>query len=338
MATLLITGGTGSFGSTVLKRFAGGSEYDRIIVFSRDESKQHKLMQEFPPPKVRYIIGDVRNYDSVRYAMEGVDVVFHAAALKHVPAGEFFPMEFVQTNVQGSHNVFRAARDAGAKKVVLLSTDKAVYPVNAMGMTKALAEKLVTAYASEKSNTVYTAVRYGNVMASRGSVIPLFVEQIKKGRDITITNPHMTRFMLSLDDAADLVELAVKEGSQGNLFVLKAPAATVQTIADALVEIFKAKTKTRVVGTRRGEKVHETLASGVELVVSDDLGKFYRIHTRLDMEYDQYFTKGEIKPVPHDYSSDRTERLSKDALIDVLMRLPYIERQLKATSWQEPEA
>lgn len=337
MATLLITGGTGSFGTTILKRFATDSHYDRIIVFSRDEKKQYDLLQEFPPPRVKYIIGDTRNYESIRRAMEGVDVVFHAAALKQVPTGEFFPMEQVRTNILGTDNVFRAAREEGAKKVVLLSTDKAVYPINVMGMTKALAEKLMTSYANEDAKTVYTAVRYGNVMASRGSVIPLFVSQIKQGKEITITNPDMTRFMLSLDDAADLVETAVNEGGQGNLFVLKAPAATVQVVADTLISIFKSNVKTKLVGTRRGEKVHETLANGIELLTSDDLGRFYRIHTRLDMAYDQYFKKGEVKAIPEDYSSDRTHILTQAELADMLLKLPYITHQLKVASWEEPE-
>jgi UDP-N-acetylglucosamine 4,6-dehydratase/5-epimerase len=336
MATLLITGGTGSFGTTVLKRYVNDPRYERIIIFSRDEKKQHDLMHEFPPPRVKYVIGDVRHFESIRHAMDGVDVVFHAAALKHVPTGEFFPMEMARTNLMGTDNVFRAAKEAGVKKVVLLSTDKAVYPVNAMGMTKALAEKLMTSYATMDTPTVYVGVRYGNVMASRGSVIPLFVGQIKKGKEITITQPEMTRFMLSLSEAADLVEYAIEQGRQGNIFVRKSPAATVDTIAKTLKSIFKAENPVKIIGTRKAEKIHETLASAVELMASEDLGDFYRIRTKLDIEPDEYFRKGVVNGTPIDYSSDQTLLLDEAGLTPVLLSLPYVQQELAAGGFVEP--
>jgi len=331
MSRLLITGGTGSFGTAVLERFLGNSKFGEIVIFSRDEKKQHDMRQNFPSAKVKFVIGDTRDRDSVTKVMEGVDAVFHAAALKHVPTGEFFPLELVKTNILGTENVFSAAKQAKVKKVILLSTDKAVYPINTMGMTKAIAEKLMAVYSGDKhSTTIFSAVRYGNVMASRGSVIPLFVEQIKKGKDITITNPEMTRFMLSLDDALDLVELALLKAEAGNIFIKKAPAATIDTVAESLIGIFKSKSKIKIIGTRKGEKIHETLASSVELADSDDLGDFFKVRTVFGLDYEKYFTKGVTKKISEDFSSDKAPRLSVQEVTKMLLRLPYIQNELES--------
>lgn len=330
MAKLLITGGTGSFGTAVLERFYNDQRFDGLVVLSRDEKKQYDLMQTFKSPRVKFIVGDTRFYESIREAMTDVSVIFHAAALKQVPTGEFFPLELVKTNILGTENVFRAAREAGVKKVILLSTDKAVYPINAMGMTKALAEKLMTAYSMyDNSPTIFCAVRYGNVMASRGSVIPLFVEQIKKRKELTLTNPAMTRFVLSMDDAIDLVELALRRAEPGDIFIRKAPAATIETIALTLKEIFKAKNRIKIIGTRRGEKIHEALANSVELANSEDLGDFFRVKTRPDWNYDKYFNQGGKQASVDDYTSDKTVQLSVKELKKILLKLPYIKSELK---------
>ncbi len=330
MPKLLITGGTGSFGSAMLERVNKSPRFTEIRVLSRDETKQFNLMQEYKSEKIKFFIGDIRDYNSVRRVTEGVDYIFHAAALKHVPSGEFFPLEHVYTNIIGTNNVFAAAKAERVKKVVLLSTDKAVQPINSMGMTKALAEKLMSSYSMDNSHTIYCAVRYGNVMASRGSVIPLFVDQIKKGKNITITNPDMTRFLLSLDDSLDLVEFAMHKGEQGNIFVKKASAATVKTLAEALREIFKAKNKIKIVGTRKGEKIHETLATGLELSSSENMGDFYKIKTRGgDLDYDVYYTKGRDMETPSDYTSENTKRLDLKETIKLLSKLKYIKQELR---------
>ena len=330
MAKLLITGGTGSFGTAVLERFLNKKTFDEIIIFSRDECKQHEMRQRFISSKIKFVIGDTRDRDSVSRVMVGVDVVFHAAAFKHVPAGEFFPLELVKTNILGTENVFAEAHSAGVKTVVFLSTDKAVYPVNAMGMTKALAEKIMTSYSRlEKTSTVFCAVRYGNVMASRGSVIPLFIGQIKSGKDITVTNPTMTRFMLSLDDAIDLVEFAISKSKTGDIFVKKAPSATVAQIAQALITIFKSKSKIKIIGVRKGEKLHETLANSVELADSEDYDGFIKLRTRSGLDYDKYLKEGaRVNPVA-DYTSENTTRLNQKEVEGLLLKLPLVKESLK---------
>jgi len=329
MSRLLITGGTGSFGAAVLKKYLKKSQFNEIVVFSRDEKKQFDLMQALQSKRVKFVIGDTRCKDSVAKAMVGVDTVFHAAALKQVPTGEFFPLEVVRTNILGTENVFSAALETGVKKVILLSTDKAVYPINSMGMTKALAEKIMTAYSmDEKSATVFCAVRYGNVMASRGSVIPLFVDQIKNKQSITITDPEMTRFILSMDDALGLVELAFKEGKGGDIFIKKAPAATIGEVAAALKNIFKSEVTIKTIGARKGEKKHETLARSSELARSEDLRDFFKVVTRSTLDYEKYFSKGGNGILSEDYTSDNAQRLSGKKLEEVLLKLPYIKEQL----------
>ncbi|MAF59734.1 MAG: polysaccharide biosynthesis protein [Candidatus Pacebacteria bacterium] len=329
MKKLLITGGTGSFGNAVLRRFFKDKSISDITIFSRDELKQHEMRHQFSDPRVRFIVGDVRDRDAVKAAAKGVDYIFHAAALKHVPTGEYFPMELVRTNVLGTDNVLTAAEESGVKKVVVLSTDKAAYPINAMGMTKALAEKLIASRARDAKNTTFCAVRYGNVMASRGSVIPLFVDQIKKGKSVTVTDPNMTRFLISLDDSLDLVELAIKKGKPGNLFIKKAPAATMSDLAQALVNIFGAKNKVKVIGTRAGEKIHETLATAFELATSEDLGDYYRIQESAAFGYSQFYKKGAVNKVDNDYTSETTERLTVPKIEKLLRSLDYIKEELK---------
>lgn len=329
MTRVLITGGTGSFGNTVARRFLKNNEISEVIVFSRDESKQHTMRQHLPDKKLSFVVGDVRDYDAIRRATKGVDVIFHAAALKHVPTGEFFPMELVKTNILGTENVLRAAEENNVKRCVLLSTDKAAYPVNVMGMSKALAEKLVGCHARETKNTIFCSVRYGNVMASRGSVIPVFVEAIKAGREITVTDPNMTRFLLSLEDAVDLVELAVAKGERGDLFIKKAPAATVADIAQAVKNIFNSNAEIKIIGVRAGEKIHETLATQLELANAQDLGDYYRIRDLALLDYDEFFTEGTIEKVGQDYTSANTERLSLEQVTALIRELPYIQAELK---------
>ena len=329
MLKLLITGGTGSFGTAMLERVLKDSRFDEIRVFSRDEKKQHDMMQKYPSPKIKFLIGDVRLSDSVARAVEGVDYIFHAAALKHIPTGEFFPIEVVRTNILGTENVFAEARRAGVKKVVFLSTDKAVQPINAMGMTKAVAEKLMSAYAADNTNTIFCAVRYGNVMASRGSVIPLFVDQIKAGKSLTITNPEMTRFLLSLEDSISLVDLALHEAEQGNIFIRKAPATTIEILAKALIEIFGGKSKIRIIGTRKGEKIHETLATSSELATSEDFGNFFKIKTCNNHDYGSYVTRGNKVIFPGDFTSENTERLGQKEKVRILLKLPFIKEALR---------
>jgi len=329
--TLLITGGTGSFGKAVLRRFVD-SELKEIRIFSRDEKKQDDLRKKLNNPKVKFYIGDVRDPMSVSNVMKGVDYVFHAAALKQVPSCEFFPLEAVKTNILGTENVLDAAIQQKVKKVICLSTDKAVYPINAMGMTKAVMEKVMVARSRnlDEKDTILCGTRYGNVMASRGSVIPLFVEQIKSGKPLTITNPDMTRFMMTLDDAVDLVLYAFEHGTQGDIFVQKAPAATIEILAKALLKIYKADNEIQKIGTRHGEKLYESLVSKEEMAHAIDLGDYYRLppDTR-DLNYDQFFTQGDEKRNRIDeYHSHNTKRLDINGTIDLLMKLDEIKQDL----------
>lgn len=328
---LLITGGTGSFGNTVLKRFLN-TEVKEIRIFSRDEKKQEEMRISLGSPKLKFYIGDVRNYDSVHQAMKGVDYVFHAAALKQVPSCEFYPMEAVRTNVLGTQNVLDAATANGVKRVVVLSTDKAVYPINAMGISKAMAEKLMVAKSRTQSSTeaILCATRYGNVMASRGSVIPLFVSQIKAGKPLTITDPEMTRFLMSLEDSVDLVEYAFNHGNQGDLFVQKAPASTVADLAQALKELFKSSVPINIIGTRHGEKLFESLISREEMAKAEDMGSYFRVPAdNRDLNYAQYFTEGEEKIASfEDYTSHNTQRLNVTQIKDLLLKLDFIQEEL----------
>ena len=329
----MITGGTGSFGNTVLKRFLS-TDVREIRIFSRDEKKQEEMRIALNNTKLKFYIGDVRDYDSTYQAMKGVDYVFHAAALKQVPSCEFYPMEAVRTNVIGTENVMNAATANGVKRVVVLSTDKAVYPINAMGISKAMAEKLVVAKArrQREGETVFCATRYGNVMASRGSVIPLFVSQLKEGKSLTVTDPNMTRFLMSLEDSVDLVLYAYEHGQQGDIFVQKAPASTVADLAQALTEMFGGKEEARIIGTRHGEKLYESLISREEMAHAKDMGGYYRIPAdNRDLNYAQYFTEGEEK-VSHseDYTSHNTERLNVEQVKKLLLKLDYIKEELNA--------
>lgn len=332
--TLMITGGTGSFGQTVLKRFLD-TEVKEIRIFSRDEKKQEDLRIALNHPKLRFYIGDVRNEASLRQAMKGVNYVFHAAALKQVPSCEFYPMEAFRTNVMGTENVLNVATDAGVQRVVVLSTDKAVYPINAMGISKAMAEKVMVAKArlQQPGETVFCATRYGNVMASRGSVIPLFVSQLKEGRPLTVTDPNMTRFLMSLEDSVDLVLYAFTHGQQGDIFVQKAPASTVGDLAQALKELFGQHGKqTQVIGTRHGEKLYESLISREEMAHAIDKGGYYRILAdNRDLNYAKYFSEGETDiSTLDDYTSHNTRRLNVEELKSLLMTLDYIKDELHA--------
>ncbi len=328
---LLITGGTGSFGNAVLRRFLH-TDIKEIRVFSRDEKKQEDMRINLNNSKVKFYIGDVRNHDSLFSALDGVDFVFHAAALKQVPSCEFYPMEAVRTNVLGTENVLNAALARGVKKVITLSTDKAVYPINAMGISKAMMEKLMVAKArmTDECRTVFTGTRYGNVMASRGSVIPLFVKQIKEGKPLTITDPNMTRFLMSLDDAVDLVLYAFSNARQGDIFVQKAPASTIMDLAVAVRELFNAENEIRIIGTRHGEKLYETLLTREELAKAEDLGGYYRIiPDDRDLNYGKYFTEGEEQiSLFEDYNSHNTQRLSVPEIKEKLMKLEFIRQEL----------
>ncbi|WP_031425089.1 polysaccharide biosynthesis protein [Flavimarina sp. Hel_I_48] len=330
--TLLITGGTGSFGNAVLDRFLD-SEINEIRIFSRDEKKQDDMRNLYKNDKIKFYIGDVRNYNSVENAMRGVDYVFHAAALKQVPSCEFFPLEATKTNVMGSENVVQAAIAHKVKKVICLSTDKAAYPINAMGMTKALMEKVIVA-ASRNVNpddTTICLTRYGNVMASRGSVIPLFAKQIKEGKDLTVTDPNMTRFLMSLEEAVELVIFAFKNGQQGDLFVHKAPASTIEDLAKAVCNVFHAKNEVRIIGTRHGEKLFETLCTREEMLKAEDLGGYFRIPAdNRDLNYEKFFDEGE-KGISQfeDYNSHNTTRLSVADVEKALLELGYIQNELK---------
>ena len=329
--TLLITGGTGSFGNAVLKRFLN-SDIKEIRIFSRDEKKQDDMRHALQNPKVKFYIGDVRNKRSVDNAMRGVDYIFHAAALKQVPSCEFFPIEAVSTNVLGTQNVLDSAVEHGVKNVLVLSTDKAAYPINAMGISKAMMEKVAIAKSRtlEGTDTTICCTRYGNVMASRGSVIPLFIDQIKAGKDLTITDPNMTRFMMTLDDAVDLVLYAFQHGKNGDLFVQKAPAATIDVLAKALVELYQSKSKIHVIGTRHGEKLYETLVTREEMAKAEDLDDYYRIPAdNRDLNYDKYFTNGEKKISSiEDYHSHNTKRLDVEEMKNLLLKLDIINENL----------
>jgi UDP-N-acetylglucosamine 4,6-dehydratase/5-epimerase len=329
--TLMITGGTGSFGKTVLNRFLS-TDIDKIVIFSRDEKKQEDLRVRLRSSKVFFVLGDVRNYDSINEAMRGVDYVFHAAALKQVPSCEFFPMEAVKTNVVGTENVARAAIENNVDRMVLLSTDKAVYPINAMGISKAMAEKVLIARSRSiaPDGTVLCATRYGNVMASRGSVIPLFVEKIKAGMPLRVTDPNMTRFMMSLEESVDLVLTAFHEGKQGDIFVQKAPACSLTVLSAALKKLFNSDAPIEVIGTRHGEKLFETLVSREELSKAQEIRQYYRVPAdNRDLNYELFITEGlaEANEVD-DYTSHNTNQLSVDKTIELLLQLPYIQQQL----------
>ena len=330
---LMITGGTGSFGNAVLGRFLG-SDVREIRIFSRDEKKQEDMRIALNHPKVKFYIGDVRNHDSIHEAMQGVDYVFHAAALKQVPSCEFYPMEAVHTNVLGAENVLNAAVACGVKRVVVLSTDKAVYPVNAMGISKAMMEKLMVAKSRMRRDgeTVLCATRYGNVMASRGSVIPLFVRQIKEGKPLTVTDPAMTRFLMSLDDSVDLVLHAFEHGRQGDIFVQKAPASTVGDLAKALKELFLSGVPVRIIGTRHGEKLYESLLSREEMARASDMGRYFCVPADgRDLNYNKYFVEGEPQVSSFDdYTSHNTERLDVEQVKDLLLKLDFIRENLNA--------
>ena len=330
--TLLITGGTGSFGNAVLNRFLD-TDIKEIRIFSRDEKKQEDMRIKYKNNKLKFYIGDVRDYDSINFALSGVDYLFHAAALKQVPSCEFYPMEAVKTNVLGANNVIRASINNGVKRVIVLSTDKAVYPINSMGLSKAMMEKLVVATSRTITDdkTILCCTRYGNVMASRGSVIPLFVGQMKAKEPVTITDPTMTRFMMSLEEAVDLVLFAFENGKQGDTFVQKAPAATIETLAKAIGEIFnKENANIKVIGTRHGEKKYETLVTREEMLKATDLGDYYRIPAdNRDLNYTKYFSEGnESIDEVEDYNSHNTKRLDVKGMKEMLMKLDYIKSEL----------
>jgi UDP-N-acetylglucosamine 4,6-dehydratase/5-epimerase len=333
---LLITGGTGSFGNSVLNRFLN-TDIKEIRIFSRDEKKQDDMRHRLNNPKVKFYLGNVRDKRSVDYVMCGVDYVFHAAALKQVPSCEFFPIEAVKTNILGAQNVLDSALQFGVKRVVVLSTDKAVYPINAMGISKAMMEKVMIAKAraqGDETGTVFCGTRYGNVMASRGSVIPLFIEQLKAGKDLTVTDPNMTRFMMTLDDAVDLVVYAFQHGNNGDMFIQKSPASTIEVLAKALIELYKSDCKIRVIGTRHGEKLYETLVNREEMVKAIDMGNYYRVPAdNRDLNYDSYFTEGEEKiSAIEEYHSHNTRRLDVQDTKELLLKLPLIRRDILGES------
>ena len=336
--TLLITGGTGSFGNAVLRRFLD-SDLREIRIFSRDEKKQDDMRKKYNNPKLKFHIGDVRDYQSVLNAVRGSDFIFHAAALKQVPSCEFYPLEAVKTNVLGTENTLEAAINSGVERVVCLSTDKAVYPINAMGISKAMMEKVIVAKSRVTDSTMICATRYGNVMASRGSVIPLFTNQIRAGQPITITDPEMTRFMMTLDDAVDLVLYAFEHAKPGEIFVQKAPAATISTLARALTDLLGAPDHTiNTIGTRHGEKQFEALLSREEMAAAEDLGDYYRIPPDLrDLNYDKFFEKGEIKiSEAEDYNSQNTTRLDVAGMQTLLQKLSFIRAAMRG-EYVEPE-
>lgn len=330
--TLLITGGTGSFGNAVLNRFLKTDHFSEIRIFSRDEKKQDDMRNQLKNDRLKFYIGDVRDYSSVERAMRGVDYVFHAAALKQVPSCEFFPLEATKTNVFGTQNVIDAAVANSVAKVICLSTDKAAYPINAMGISKALMEKVAIAASRniQDNKTTVCLTRYGNVMASRGSVIPLFLSQIQSGNTLTITDPKMTRFLMSLDEAVELVLFAFEHGNQGDLFVNKAPAGTIGDLAQALKELCNANNEVKVIGTRHGEKLYETLCTREEMVKAEDMGEFYRIPAdNRNLNYAQYFSEGEKDvSVIEDYHSHNTEQLGAEGMKKLLMQLPLIRKEV----------
>jgi len=321
---LLITGGTGSFGNAVLKRFLH-TDIKEIRIFSRDEKKQHDMRVELSSNKVKFHIGDVRDYQSIFSALDGVDYVFHAAALKQVPSCEFYPIEAVKTNVLGTENVLNASINRSVKKVICLSTDKAVYPINAMGISKAMMEKVMVAKSRVSGNTILVGTRYGNVMASRGSVIPLFHEQISTGQPITVTNPEMTRFMMTLDDAVELVLYAFQHGNSGDIFVQKSPASTIGELAEAMTKIYNSNIEIKVIGTRHAEKLYETLLAREEVMVAEDLGNYYRVAAdNRDLNYNKYFSEGSDNNINlDDYHSHNTTRLNQIELISLLNKIGY---------------
>ncbi|SFE69310.1 polysaccharide biosynthesis protein [Flavobacterium xueshanense] len=328
--TLLITGGTGSFGNAVLNRFLHTDHFKEIRIFSRDEKKQDDMRNQLKNDKLKFYIGDVRDYTSIERAMRGVDYVFHAAALKQVPSCEFFPLEATKTNVFGTQNVIDAAATNKVKKVICLSTDKAAYPINAMGISKALMEKVAIAASRNTTDTTVCLTRYGNVMASRGSVIPLFLKQIQEGKTITITDPKMTRFLMSLEEAVELVLFAFEHGNSGDLFVNKAPAGTIGDLAQALKELCHADNEIKIIGTRHGEKLYETLCTREEMVKAEDMGDFYRIPAdNRDLNYAQYFSEGEQDvSLIEDYHSHNTEQLGVEGMKKLLVNLPLLKKEV----------
>lgn len=328
--TLLLTGGTGSFGTAVLKRFLK-SDIKEIRIFSRDEKKQDDMRNEFQSNKIKYFIGDVRDASTLDFAMSGSDYVFHAAALKQVPSCEFYPLEAVKTNILGTENVLNKAIEYKVKKVICLSTDKAVYPINAMGISKSMMEKVAIAKSMQDTDTIINITRYGNVMASRGSVIPLFVSQIAANNNLTITDPNMTRFMMTLDDAVELVLFAFNNGNSGDTFVQKAPASTVLELAESLLKIYNSNSKINIIGTRHGEKLYETLLTREEFVRASDMGEYYKIPPDgRDLNYAKYFSQGNEKiAVGEDYNSHNTKRLSPKELTEMLLKLDFINSTIK---------
>lgn len=326
--TLLITGGTGSFGNAVLNRFLK-SDIKEIKIFSRDEKKQDDMRRLYKSRKIKFFVGDVRDPLSIDGAMANTDYVFHAAALKQVPSCEFFPVEAVKTNILGTENVLNSAINNKVEKIICLSTDKAVYPINAMGISKAMMEKVFVAKSRNSGKTKIIGTRYGNVMGSRGSVIPLFIEQIKAGKTITITDPKMTRFMMTLDDAVELVLYAFKNGNQGDLFVQKSPAVTVSVLAKALVELYKSKSPVKEIGIRHGEKMYETLVTKEEMIKAEDQKKYFKITPDgRDLNYDQYFSKGTVKSSKDEYNSNNTNLLNVKEMKNLLMALPQIKKEI----------
>jgi len=329
---LMITGGTGSFGNAMLKGFLN-SDLGEIRIFSRDEKKQEDMRIEYQNDKLNFVLGDIRDFNSIRNAMDGVDYVFHAAALKQVPSCEFYPMQAIQTNILGSENVLEAAAIHKVSKVVMLSTDKAVYPINTMGMTKAMMEKVTIDKARDarmkRNGSVICATRYGNVMCSRGSIIPLFIKQIKEGKPLTVTNPEMTRFMMSLDDSVDLVLYAFEHAHAGDIFVQKSPAATIAVLAKAICELFDVTSELKIIGERHGEKLYETLCSKEEMAKAEDLGDFYRIPADYrDLNYAKYIQEEASKLVQEEYNSHNTDRLDVQKMKDLLLTLDYVKSEL----------
>ncbi|MDB3967764.1 polysaccharide biosynthesis protein [Flavobacteriaceae bacterium] len=332
-STLLITGGTGSFGTAFLKKAMSKTDFSEIRIFSRDEKKQDDLRKSLKNSKVKFYIGDVRDIHSVESVVKGVDFIFHAAALKQVPSCEFFPLEAIKTNILGAENVLSVAEKFDVKKVVILSTDKAAYPINAMGMTKALMEKVMIAKSRnlDASKSIFCGTRYGNVMASRGSVIPLFIDQIKNNKPITITNGLMTRFMMTLDHAVDLVLFAFKNGNNGDLFVQKSPAANIKTLAVALKELYNSSVEVNEIGIRHGEKIYETLVTKEEMMKAEDLGNYFRVSAdNRDLNYEKYFSKGiDDNKRMEEYNSNTTEQLDVNSMKNLLLELPEIQLDLK---------
>lgn len=336
-STLLITGGTGSFGNAVLEKFLNTDHFSEIRIFSRDEKKQDDMRNRLKNNKLKFFIGDVRDYNSIEPATRGVDYIFHAAALKQVPSCEFFPMQAVKTNIEGTQNLIRAASFNKVKKVICLSTDKAAYPINAMGISKAMMEKVAIAESRNLKDTTVCLTRYGNVMASRGSVIPLFINQIKNGDPITITDPNMTRFLMSLSDAVDLVLFAFENGNQGDLFVNKAPASTINDLALALKELAVSEGEIKIIGTRHGEKLYETLCTREEMIKAEDMGEFYRVPAdNRDLNYSKYLSKGE-KSVSQleDYHSHNTTRLNVKGVKKLLSKLTIVKKEILGENIEE---